>query len=306
MRKLVIVLLLTLTLPGSLTAGPLVLHDQVLKTDTVWSGEILIEGVIVVGRKATLIIEPGTVIRFRKIDRNDDGIGDAEIRVLGRLLANGTYEERIRFESAETNTAAKDWSYILFYTSGKKSELRYCTFSHAFSGVQAHFSTARITDCLFINNYEGMRFGRADLIITHNIFKNNETGIRFTRMEGPVEIRHNIITGNRTGIFLAPSGQNIKDFFDPDQGGKAWNTGRLLITANNIHDNDWYDLNLGEKQIWDLDVAGNWWGTADPGRFNEKIFDRRRDPVLGRAIFAPTATAPFLDAGVRTAPGSEL
>jgi len=297
-RLSILTLILSLLCPGLLGAEPLVLHDQMLSTDTTWSGEVLIKGIVVVGKKATLTIEPGTVVRFARLDRNNDGIGDGEIRVLGRIIAVGTMMKNIRFESAAENQQMKDWSYVLLYTSAQKSVIQYCQFSHAFSGVQIHFSKATIKDSLFTGNYEGIRFGRADLTVTNNIFANNETGIRFTRMEGPAVVSQNEIMANKTGIFVAPSGQNIQDFFDPDRGGKAWNTGRLTITANNIHNNSWYDLNLGEKQKWDIDLIGNWWGTTDLAKINEKIFDQKRDPSLGAALIEPIAQAPIQAAGI--------
>ena len=274
------------------TAEPLMYHDQVISEDTVWSGEVIIEGVVMVSRKATLSIKPGTVIRFKRIDRNNDNIGDSEIRVLGRLLAEGTVQDPIRFESAEKIPVPKDWSYVLIFSSGKKNSIKYCEFRHAFSGAQIHFSSAEIADSLFINNHEGLRFGRARLKVTENVFKNNDVGIRFTRMEGPVTITQNLITKNRLGIFLVPSGQNIQDFFEPGRSGKPWNTGRLLITANNIYNNYWYNLSLGEKQLWDLDVTGNWWGTADAEVIRYSIFDKNRDPELGKALFIPYAEKP--------------
>ena len=49
--------------------GELLYSDHVIAKDTTWSGDIVIEGVVVVGRKATLKIEPGTTVRFNKIDR---------------------------------------------------------------------------------------------------------------------------------------------------------------------------------------------------------------------------------------------
>jgi hypothetical protein len=242
-----------------------------------------------VSRKATLSIKPGTVIRFKRIDRNNDNIGDSEIRVLGRLLAEGTVQDPIRFESAEKIPVPKDWSYVLIFSSGKKNSIKYCEFRHAFSGVQIHFSSAEIVDSLFTDNYEGLRFGRARLTVEQNVFRNNDVGIRFTRMEGPAKILKNEISGNRLGIFLVPSGQNIQDFFEPDRSGKPWNTGRLLITANNIYNNYWYNLSLGEKQLWDLDVTGNWWGTTDAEIIRHSIFDKNRDPQLGKARFIPYA-----------------
>ena len=271
------------------TAEPLMYRDQVISEDTVWSGEVIIEGVVMVSRKATLSIKPGTVIRFKRIDRNNDNIGDSEIRVLGRLLAKGTVQDPIRFESAEKIPVPKDWSYVLIFSSGKKNSIKYCEFRHAFSGVQIHFSSAEIVDSLFTDNHEGLRFGRARLTVEQNVFRNNDVGIRFTRMEGPAKILKNEISGNRLGVFLVPSGQNIQDFFEPDRSGKRWNTVRLLITANNIYNNYWYNLSLGEKQLWDLDVTGNWWGTTDARVIRHSIFDKNRDPQLGKALFIPYA-----------------
>lgn len=278
--------------------------DHVLAEDTVWSGEVEIEGVLLVGRKATLRIRPGTRVRFRKTDRDNDGIGDGEIRILGRLLAEGTPGLPILFESAAAKPQPRDWSYLLLFASGKKSVIDHCRFRHAFSGVQVHFSTATISNSLFEANNEGIRFGRARLAITNNLLENNDVAIRFTRMEGPVQITANEIRANRRGIFLVPSGQNIQDFFEPDRSGRPWNTGRLLITGNNIHTNTDYNLSLGAKQLWDLDVSGNWWGSSEPRLIQEKIFDKTVDPELGRAIFLPFAAKPFPGAGITDRAGS--
>ncbi len=277
----------------------LLVNDQVIANDTIWQGDVFVQGVVLVSREATLSIKPGTFIRFKKDDRNGDGIGDAEIRVLGRLLALGTEDKPIRFESAEKIPAPKDWSYVLIFSSGKKSTLQYCEFRHAFSGLQVHFSTAKLFDSLFINNYEGIRFGRAQLQISHNTFTDNDTAIRFTRMEGPVTINNNEISGNRQGIFLVPSGQNITDFFEPDRSGRPWNTGRLQIFSNNIYNNRDYNLNLGEKQFWNLDVTNNWWGSLTESSIEEKIFDRKNDGALGKALYHPFSKSSIKEAGVR-------
>ncbi|MBU0484623.1 MAG: right-handed parallel beta-helix repeat-containing protein [Proteobacteria bacterium] len=284
---------------GQTHAQPLVLGDQIIRTDTVWSGEIIVDGVVVVGREATLTIKPGTRIRFRKKDLNNDQIGDSEIRVLGRLIARGTPEEIITFASAEPVPTSKDWSYVMIFTSGQENFIQYCSFQHAFTGLQVHFSVARIADSTFTDNFEGLRFGRGELTIEHNRFSHNDVGIRFTRMEGPATIRQNEITDNRLGIFLVPSGQNIMDFFEPDRSGRAWNTGHLMITANNIFNNSWYDLDLGEKQFWNLEAAGNWWGTTDHNQISAKMFAHQRDPALGKVLYQPTATAKITEAGPR-------
>ena len=265
------------------------LESQVLREDTNWAGQIIIEGVVVVSRRATLTIEPGPSIRFKKIDSDGDGTGDSELRVLGGIIAEGTAGRPITFASAEANPARRDWSYLLIYTSGRHNRLSFCEFRHGFSGLQVHFSTASVKNCLFADNNEGLRFGRADLTIANNRFTGNDLGVRFTRMEGPALLQDNEITGNRIGIFLVPSGQNIRDFFEPDRSGKAWNTGRLKISGNNIYANSVYNLSLGEKQFWDLEIAGNYWGSATHEEIAATIFDHRRDDSLGQVIFTPFA-----------------
>lgn len=289
------------------TLAPLPLHaendkiyeDTIIHQDTTWSGTVTIKGVFVVGRGATLKILPGTTIRFHKIDKNEDQIGDGEIRVLGRILAEGTKEEPITFQSEEENPEPMDWSYVLIFTSAEINSLQYCIFQDAFTGLQVHFSTASVSDSIFTNNKEGLRFGRAKFTFTHNLVEKNNIGIRFTRMEGPVELTDNTVTNNRIGIFLVPSSQQIIDFFEPGRTGKPWNEGHLVIKNNNIYENREYNLNLGAKQIWDLAVDGNWWGNTDTEVIHTKIFDKDRDEVLGKAIFQPFLTRPIIDAGPR-------
>lgn len=273
--------------------------DTIIHQDMTWSGNVAIRGVFVVGRGATLTIQPGTTIRFHRIDSNNDGIGDSEIRVLGQIRAVGTKEAPITFKSAEKNPAPKDWSYVLIFASAEKNFLQYCHFLDAFTGLQVHFSTASVSDSVFTRNNEGLRFGRAKLTVAHNLIEENTIGIRFTRMEGPVEITGNTVTRNRLGVFLVPSSQNIVDFFEPGRTGKPWNVGHLEIRDNNIHANTDYDLNLGIKQKWDLAIAGNWWGTTDTQIIQENIFDRSRDEELGKAIFAPVLQKPAPKAGPR-------
>ena len=304
-RLILIVFTLNLVACGLSSKTDIVQDRELLFTDTIihqdmtWSGDIGIRGVFVVGRGATLTIQPGTTIRFYRIDSNHDQIGDAEIRVLGRILAVGTKDAPITFKSAEKNPAPKDWSYVLIFASGQKNYLQYCLFRDAFTGLQVHFSTAFVDDSVFSHNNEGLRFGRAKLQLTHNTIEKNNIGVRFTRMEGPVEITSNTITGNRIGVFLVPSSQNIIDFFEPGRTGKPWNEGHLEIRGNNISANTDYDLNLGAKQQWDLAIGGNWWGITDTQTIHKKIFDHSRDNALGKALFEPVLQQPVHDAGPR-------
>ena len=299
-RYLGFIILSGVLIPVTLFAGDgKTYSDSIIHQDMTWSGTVIIKGVFVVGRSATLTIQPGTTILFHKIDSNNDNIGDAEIRVLGRIVAEGSKGKPIVFRSAEDKPAPMDWSYVLIFASAESNSLKYCVFRDAFTGLQVHFSTASVSDSIFINNNEGLRFGRAKLVIKHNLVKENNIGIRFTRMEGPVELTGNTVTNNRIGVFLVPSSQQIIDFFEPGRTGRPWNEGHLVITNNNIYDNSDYNLNLGAKQIWDLAISGNWWGTVNKGIIRQTIFDKQRDDVLGNAIFEPIQMKKIENAGPR-------
>jgi len=280
--------------------GPLRLGDVVIDRDTVWSGQVEIAGRVVVARGATLAIRPGTVVRFRKVDRDQDGVGDGELRVLGRLVAEGTPRRRIRFASAEKKPKPGDWSYILLFTSGAENVLRYCVVEHAFTGFQAHFSRAVVSDSVFADNHEGLRFGRAELKIEHNDIERNRYGIRYHRLEGPVSMEYNRIRDNGVGIFFVPSGQNRIDFMPDEYEADPAYAMMPVIRFNDITGNREYDYRLGDRQRYDVEARDNWWGTKRLEKIRTKIYDGNRDAELGEVNIAPVLAVPSRGAGVRS------
>lgn len=276
------------------------LSDAVIEEDTRWDGDVLIRGTVLVRRGATLRIMPGTTVRFMKVDRNDDGIGDGEIRVLGRLIADGAPGKMIRFTSAEQSPMRNDWSYVLLFTSGDDNIVAHCLFEYAFAGLQAHFSKAVVADSIFRNNREGIRFGRAELLIEHNDIVDNTFGIRHTRLEGPVDIRYNMIQNNEVGIFFVPSSQNTQDFFGSDHGATPRPpVDPPVVRWNNISDNSAYNYRLGERQGAAVTVGDNWWGATSEKVISSFIYDGMRDRSLGKVLFKPYRRSPVKAAGAR-------
>ena len=279
--------------------GILRLGDTVIDRDTVWNGRVEIAGRVVVARKATLTILPGTAVKFRKIDRDKDGIGDGELRVLGRLVAEGTQRQRIRFMSAEKKPRPGDWSYILLFTSGEDNVLRYCVVEHAFTGIQAHFSRAVVSDSVFSRNNEGIRFGRAEMTIVHNDIEHNRYGIRYHRLEGPVSMEYNRIRNNGVGIFFVPSGQNRVDFMPDEYEVDPAYAMMPVIRFNSISGNREYDYRFGDRQRYDTVVRENWWGSSALEKIQRKIYDKKADADLGAVLLAPVLPSPPRGAGVR-------
>jgi hypothetical protein len=273
--------------------------DTVIKRDTEWSGYIIISGTMHVARGATLTVKPGTVVMFKKIDRNRDGVGDGKIKVSGRLIARGTADNMIRFTSAEEKPNKMDWSYLLFFVSGDDNIINYCAFEYAFTGVQVHFSKALISDSVFTNNHEGVRFGRTELRIEHNNIFDNTYGIRYTRLEGPVKIIYNDIRNNDVGIFHVPSNQNIVDFSATFTEKKIFHPHQPVVRYNNISYNDEYNFRLGERQGYNILLKDNWWGSIKDKDILNAIYDEKNDSALGNVVYKPPLAIPVEDAGAR-------
>jgi hypothetical protein len=281
------------TAKPSAAKNPLKFNDLLIEHDTTWSGHIEISGRVVVRRGITLKILPGTTVSFVRRDLNSDGIGDAELRVLGRLVAKGTAQKPVRFKSAEDSPKPGDWSYILVYAASGTAVLDHCIVEHAFTGLQVHFSRATVTNSRFRKNREGIRFGRGELTIEHNRISDNYYGIRHTRLEGAVRIQYNSISGNDIGIFLVPSNQNIINFGETYESRDSVAPLQPTVRFNSLGGNRRYAYALGERQGYDIDLSGNWWGTVSSSRITAMIYDRERDPSLGRVRFAPILRSPM-------------
>jgi hypothetical protein len=84
--------------------------------DALWSGTLLIDGMITLASQATLTIMPGTTIRFGK------GSG---ILVLGRLVAKGTLDAEIILTSVYADPLPSDWYGIVLTGTSKKNYLEH-------------------------------------------------------------------------------------------------------------------------------------------------------------------------------------
>lgn len=279
---------------GTSSGAPVTLGDTVISRDTIWQGELVIQGVISVNRGVTLTIRPGTVIRFKKVDRDHNNVGDGEILVEGRLVAKGTADQRIIFTSAETDPDRNDWSYLQFIASNSGNIIEHCHFEYAFAGVMIHYADVRISDSLFQFNNRGLHYNTADLNLDHNTFFNNRIGIRFMRMEGKVRITNNEISQNDVGILFVRQHVNAVDF-------EKLNRGKELprIEGNNIFSNLNYNFSLGEGQDRDISVPGNWWGSSVLETVAGLMYDGSQTDAMKNIHYEPFLKSPVAGAGAR-------
>ncbi len=282
------------TTPPLLVENKEIPKDLSIRQNTVWSGEIVINGVVSIPKGVTLTLKPGTTVKFKKLDRDENHIGDGEILVEGRLVAEGEPGKKIVFTSAEKNPAALDWSYINIISTSADNIFRYCVFEYGFSGIQIHGSNVKIYDSLFWKGGEGLHFNTANLEAVHNTMTQNGVGLKFSRLEGDVLVANNLITGNDIGVQFthqhinAVDFENIHKFLEPP-----------LFLSNTIADNRKYNFSMGDLQTISIDIKNNWWGTVEPQEIEPTIFDKHDDDELGEAKFAPQLPAPASKVGVR-------
>ena len=199
MRCRLLLLGLLLPLAAWADSGPLAYHgEQTLWQDTVWDGEVLIDGILTVAPGVTLEIRPGSTVRFTRNDSNGDGIGENELFSQGTLRALGTPERPIRFTSAADTPRRGDWGALNMMTTESDNRLEHCVVEYAYRGFHAHFSNAVLRDCLLQGNQRGAQFQESRVVIERCRFLDNGNGVQFRDSE--VDLVDSQIARNHWGV----------------------------------------------------------------------------------------------------------
>ncbi len=297
MRRLLLLVLLLLPAPTFA-----LLHYQgetSLYEDTVWEGEVLIDGILTVAMGTTLEIRPGTVVRFTRFDSNSDQIGEHEIFIQGRLLALGSAEQPILFTSAETSPRPGDWGALNMMMSEEDGNLlEHCIIEYGYRGFHAHFSKGelrhsrfrfnqrgaqfqesevRIEDCDFVNNFNGLQFRDATVALLNSRIHDNHWGVRAVFVN--LRIEGCEITGNRVnGISLRDSDFVIgNNLLRDNRRGLYLQRSRGRVTENRIVGNREHGIYL-EDSIADLQENL----LADNGRSGLKVLDSGGEVIGNR------------------------
>ena len=286
------------------------LSKQTLDKDTTWSGTVIINGDIYVPPGVTLTIEPGTTIKFKRIDETSDqnmfGLispyyPEAEIIIRGKIIAKGTKKQAIVFTSNEIDARPKDWGAInLLGSDGNVFE--YCKLLFGYNGIHGHGSEAVITNCEFAKNGVGVSFKMEEetkeapwfgkiskMKISHNKFLKNKGGIGFRNSIG--EITHNLIEDNKFfGVFPKEKADAVISYNQitgNKKGVYLYQAQKVKIEHNNIYDNRDYNIAVAEAQDFDVSAQNNWFGTINPESIEEMIFDKKDDADLGEVLYVP-------------------
>ena len=234
-----------------------------------WSGDVEVNGVVIVRDSGRLVIDPGTTVRFIHRDDDGDGIGDGEIRVEGSIQVNGTKISPVIFTSASDDPAPADWKYLMI-SHAHGAEVSNAVFEYAFSGVQIHYTRGTFRGIVSRHNVDGFRFSTAPVKLEGSFIVSNDNGIRFEERRAGARIVGNVISGNRVGVFAVVKCEGLTEFRN-----------------NVIEDNSSYNVKLGEMQAGDIPMSGNWWGSAARDDIVSSVFDGTVEPAMGKVIFEP-------------------
>jgi len=259
--------------PGTPGGAPEILY---IETDSTWSGDVRVAGVVHVRKSATLTILPGTRVRFAQRSfpqaaDSHEGFIAPGIRVEGRIVAAGTEDKPILFTS-EGTAVPGSWDKILFtFSEGNRFER--VVFEGARYAFHSHFSGIEVRDCVFRDNEEGVRLGTSRVRIEGSVFTRNLVrGINFRECRNT--ILRNLVYGNGDGIFLHSR------------------TEGSVVRENAIYGNRNFNLRLGDLHAGDIDVSGNWWGTGDEEAARRTIHDGSSTQGVGAARIAPVLARP--------------
>ena len=187
----------------------LVYPELVLSEDTVWRGEVLVEGALTVAPQATLTVEPGTVVRFRR-----KGAQTPSLVVQGRIVAAGTKETPVLFTSNFAVPAPSDWQGIMLLGSEKKNLLENCRIQGAQTGLEALFSSVTLKNVRVERSATGMRFQDTLLAMEAGGVSDCDTGLSFAESEAT--LRGIAVEGNRLGVVAKRSSLYL---FEPSLAG---------------------------------------------------------------------------------------
>ena len=219
--------------------------------DTTWNGTISIGDNIIIEEGVTLTIEPGTSLVFK---------GDYFLDVKGRVVAEGTYNNRILF----TSDYYDGWRGIRFVENLDEGSI----FSNC---IFRDVTNAPVFYLLNGNSIDGINITIVDVIIEDND-NDNEIDGTIHISNGNIEIVNSIIANNSVGldggaIYLENSSSKIINctIVDNVAGGKG---GAIALVDS---DTDIYNTILWHNIANGVVNQVNIEGTISPSFYNSDI-----------------------------------
>jgi len=255
-------LLILICIPVILTACLLCTTDVYAETeiggiisqDTTWTladSPYIVTGGVVVNGGVTLTIEPGVMVRF------DSGIS---LQINGKLIAEGTDDNKITFTSNLTSQAAGDWGSITFADSSVDDEIeenetdtsgsivKYCNIEFGGDGsnglIQIDSSSPSITNSKITNSLSaGIYIDGGAPLIDNNTVINCTKGIYSSANS---IIVNNTLKNNIYGAYLTSHETFSNNLISDNTSDGLYTTGGCgysgTISGNVVKNNDGWGI----------------------------------------------------------------
>ena len=165
--------------------------QQLISTNTTWSGNIFISQQVVVQQGVTLTIAPGTNVSVGYTDVDGNGVGDVKIIVKGRLKVNSNACNPVKFGPYTSTTDKKYWSGITITSNLNNDSIQGIQILNADTALKVR-TASTITSSLIEN------FGSVGVNFIPNIPNTN------------LFLRNLIIKRGNTGILADSSGSKLQ------------------------------------------------------------------------------------------------
>jgi hypothetical protein len=177
--------------------------EQFIGEDVTWEGEVLIDGTVMVSPLARLTVAPGTVVRFAFRDSDGDGVGESEVFIQGRLIAEGTPERPIVFTALDGAGRGRWGAINLMGTDAEENRLSWCLVESSFRGLHSHFSRFRVEHSIFRGNFRSIQFQESNAAIVDCAVTGSASALRFRDSIAALEGLS--ILGNTLGVQILRS-----------------------------------------------------------------------------------------------------
>ncbi|HWR97411.1 MAG TPA: hypothetical protein VN317_03245, partial [Candidatus Methanoperedens sp.] len=172
--------------------------EQFIGEDTLWEGEVLIDGSVMVSPAVTLTVAPGTIVRFAFRDSNGDGIGESEFFVQGRLLAEGTAAAPIVFTALDGAGPGRWGAINLMGSDAAESRLAWALVEHSYRGLHGHFSRFRAEHAVFRDNYRSVQFQESTVALADCALIGGVSALRFR--DSTAALEGLLVASNTLGV----------------------------------------------------------------------------------------------------------
>lgn len=174
----------------------------VLQRDEIWSGEIKVIDQLVVPYGITLIIQPGTIVKF-KHSRDYKNFARGGLIIQGGVLqATGSPDNPIWFTSDADQPINGDWEGIVIEDSNNKNIIDHAIVEYAFIGIRFWTSSGTVSNSIVRwINAEGIYMERSKPNIEGcTIYGTGYNGIAMEQFNEVVIRNNKIINNQGSGI----------------------------------------------------------------------------------------------------------